>query len=41
MMEGAALPAFTRGVCSWTGYVARFKFSQVPVVAFDWWYLMP
>src|SRR5580704_18463953 len=37
----AAFPAFTRGVCNCTGYVARFRFNQVPVVALFWWYLIP
>ncbi len=32
----AELFPFTFGVASSTGYVARFKFSHVPVVAFVW-----
>src|SRR5260370_30861968 len=37
----AALPALTRGVCNCTGYVARLRLSQVPVVAAFWGYLTP
>src|SRR5579863_5498092 len=37
----AELFAFTAGVASSTGYVVRFRFSHVPVVAFVWWYRIP
>src|SRR5260370_34669654 len=42
-LEGvsAALPALTRGVASCTGYVARLRLGQVPVVALFWRYLIP
>ena len=32
----AELFPFTTGVANSTGYVERFRLSQVPVVAFDW-----
>jgi hypothetical protein len=32
----AELFPFTAGVANSTGYVARFRFSHVPVVAFVW-----